>query len=140
MKRQFKFRAWCKNSECHPVGIMRDFSFDKIFTNTYGDRFIEIEPPYILQLKDVIVMQYLGEDCKDINGTELCEGDLITNDFNQGRLCQIKYSHGVFYVIELHKFKNNNYLRQSEVWEYCAHNPCRIMGNIYQNPELLTGE
>lgn len=145
MKRQFKFRAWHKE-----LKVMINFDLESLsegngvvwfFTDDYR---LDHNPEKYWHGwptdNRVLVMEYLGEDCKDSEGMEICEGDLLTNEFLQGKLVQVKYALSSFYVEELHKFKNNNYLRQSAFREFVEHQPCKIIGNIHQNPELLKGE
>ena len=74
-----------------------------------------------------VLMQYTG--LKDRNGTDIFEGDIIQEDVPDG---------GVFIVV----FKDGSFGTQSKEWEFEAF--CNtttgndvIIGNIYENPELL---
>lgn len=94
--------------------------------------------------KDVILMQYTG--LKDKNGKEIYEGDIITtdryiciDDGKQNYVLIVEFEYFSFYAIAHCVNKNKagisngigGILDEDESYE--------ILGNIYQNPELLEG-
>lgn len=94
--------------------------------------------------KRFAVMQYIG--LKDKNGNEIYEGDILCNDEYQTWEWRgvVKFSHGVFGVEWLSNVKS-----QSMVGSWGQKHNLRkldddiverqiIIGNIYENPELLS--
>lgn len=126
--RKFKFRAW------HPkLKIMNDFSFLDIVGSPRGlpgiifDR--EDGSNFALPTIECNIMQYLGEDCKDADGIEFCEGDIIKNPDNV--LAKIIFEKGAFVISLLFGKKNGELEHAFDLID------SKIIGNIYQNPELL---
>ncbi|MFJ5713143.1 YopX family protein [Neobacillus sp. NPDC093127] len=115
--REIKFRAWEKNlKEIIPVHEI-NFENRMINTKSVWRLFDEIE-----------LMQYTG--LKNKNGKEIYEGDIV------------KYKP---------MFGNGNYItavvEYSEHAEWCLGwqplhgvvHKCEVIGNIYENPDLLEG-
>lgn len=123
MNREIKFRAWIKEvDEIREVEYInfwkKKISYPKKFCKEYylNADFDEIE-----------LMQYTG--LKDMDGKEIYEGDILFESFRE------EY----FKVV----FENGSF--RAEVDEYSldledyAH-ICEVVGNIYENPELLEEE
>lgn len=110
--RQFKFRAWNKVKK-----QMLTFDFYALLHNEYTRDF--------LKSSDVIKMQYIGKDCKDSEGIELCEGDIIEDEDCEKYVINYDTEFGCFYP--------DGYEYESP-FDYSE---CRIIGNIYQNPDLI---
>lgn len=125
--REIKFRAWDKeNKEMLEV---ENLHFDEyhnnemtIRTTMYNDYF---------DTEDMILMQYTG--LHDKNGKEIYEGDIVDNGYNN--IGVVKYGEyncscceGVYgwYV-------DGGDIRQAECF-------LEVIGNIYENPDLLKGE
>lgn len=117
MTREIKFRAW------EPTGVVKmltgpiDFWFQACAET--GKNPLKVKP-------DTILMQYTG--LKDKNGKEIYEGDIV--DFGGLKPIKIVWKDAGFQskmyggqVIEL----------REEGMSYFA----EIIGNIYENPELL---
>jgi len=69
------------------------------------------------------IMQYTG--LKDKNGKEIYEGDIVKKENN--KLYQIKYKEFGFQAID----------NLGQNWYLTDWYKCEIIGNIYENPELL---
>ena len=121
--REIKFRAWYKNKMVmiYPKGL----AFDKtgvniLWLNDYEDgNFPEVRGWTGNAFFEL--MQYTG--LKDKNGKEIYEGDIIIADWHDTTPTEIVLP-GWFYTVN----------------EYYGAEDCEIIGNIYENPELLTNK
>ena len=122
--REIKFRAWDKKEKkmynARPVWIMSkegEYSI-KCFGDANCSRYMHKE--------DFILMQYTG--LKDKNGKEIFEGDIALHPglFSNGKPGVIRFSEidASFYWSGKNSLPINN-------------NHITIIGNIYENPELL---
>ena len=125
--REIKFRAWWGEQKImHEFGLGQDY-FKHLFSPIDGENYT-----CELEFADAI-MQYTG--LKDKNGKEIYEGDVL--QYKEGINYMVKYSNnkGRYYVQVKNKW--NDYkanFRKSITW---ASERCVIIGNIYENPELL---
>lgn len=117
--RKIKFRVWLKKQK-----IMRDnvsFHAGNIWT---GYCWIPFNANYEL-------MEYTG--CEDKNGVEIFEGDIVKRAvLYKGEILEsinyVEFENGCFI---LKNSSLNNYLFLSKEYEN------EVIGNIYENPELL---
>lgn len=120
--REIKFRAWDK--ECYQKELcmyswkeMNEVQFDTMFEN----------PRYVL-------MQYTG--LKDINGRDIYEGDIVQMSTSWNSSEQYTKKYGYIRVVEWDnksaKFTN---VIAEKVDPY--YDLIEVIGNIYENPELL---
>lgn len=135
MNREIKFRAWDKKR-----GKMR-FGDDNLQIALNGDLWWQfgqetsrIESRY---QDDFVLMQYTG--LKDKNGKEIYEGDILRNVDNPlvDKLpFEVKWNeyYGAWFWWSLLGEAGTDHLYQN-----IAKN-CEVIGNIYQNPELLEGK
>lgn len=108
MNREIKFRAWSKESNCFVQSGVQ-------FNNTKME----------LEAVGVELMQYTG--LKDKNGKEIYEGDIIGWDY----FCESEKIRRTSVVnFEKGCFECNDYDRPDFVER-------KVIGNIYENPELL---
>lgn len=117
--RKIKFRAWDEDEK-----IMRNVSC--IFWNTLGWYISRFELDGKDMKTGMPIMQYTG--LKDKNGKEIFEEDVLSGDFPDV----------VFWDDDRGQWR----LRNSEnpddtLWEILRDNNPEIIGNIYENPELL---
>lgn len=116
--REIKFRAWDKENGCwasiDSVALCDDGSVAYLLS-------ADGEPPYLEE--DVEIMQYTG--LKDMNGVEIYEGDILQDPDDEGFCYEVEYDYGRF---------------------SCGDNDlidclgCNVVGNRFDNPELLEAD
>jgi len=135
--REIKFRAWEKNlKEIIPVHEI-NFENRMINTNSAWRFFNEIE-----------LMQYTG--LKDKNGKEIYEGDIVSAEsygsamarhhgrdvISKQKLYGIRFERGSFRLYDL---KENHWVAIIDHHVMSKVSELNIVGNIFENPELLEG-
>ena len=129
--REIKFRAWdAENKEMLKV---QELDFEDTF---YGGRLSIRTDQYndYFDMEDMILMQYTG--LKDKNEKEIYEGDVVKFDYRQDENFEIVFEDGAFWI----RSKYNEYVSLHEVIEICKRPnnwQIEVIGNIYDNPELL---
>lgn len=121
MTREFKFRAW------HHGGGDPRVTPDMNYSHPFPILFWKAVEEEVLAVE---LMQYTG--LKDKNGVEIYEGDIIEYDFSNVTDV-VKYSLTEIEDREGSKFPGFT------LYSDCSFH-CRVIGNIYENPELLDGE
>lgn len=115
-----KFRAWSKNDEILSEVVSIDFETENTVTEYFTERDFE----------DVVLMQSTG--LHDKNGKEVFVGDII------------KCTRGCLHEVYIEKEYGGTYIggmpaiylkgiREGYAWTGDE----KIIGNVYQNPELL---
>ena len=134
--REIKFMAWHKEKKILREVLEISFSGGYVILAGFGS-FGEIEAP----IRDVELMQYAG--LKDKNGVEIYDGyilELRANPFSRKRdLFQVVFKDGGF------RDEWNNYIgqylppdiRNRQGGRVRLNEACEVIGNIYENPELL---
>jgi uncharacterized phage protein (TIGR01671 family) len=124
MLREIKFRAWDKqNKNMEEVDLI-------------GSNVLHIKNSEWENIEDFEVMQYTG--LKDKNGKEIYEGDILQLFYGKENtpLTTTK----VFFNEEGYWDSKN--LSEQHPFRACygGFSKCEVIGNIYENPELLEGE
>ena len=135
MSREIKFRAWDGNKAVDFGDLMCKQGHFNAFINTLAERTAANKP----NDNKYKLMQYTG--LKDKNGVEIYEGDVVEHgsrdelDFGVGTVERNKewacfelkcsYDWGDTHT-------SNEVIAASREW--------RVIGNIYENPELLEAE
>jgi uncharacterized phage protein (TIGR01671 family) len=128
MNREIKFRAWHKDlKKMFKIG---QITLEKGTWNFEpNDRdFIGMSIPF---QPSFVLMQYTG--LHDKNGKEIYEGDIVKIKYRDEDIGKVIYEHNGFSIDVTNM--NKNYGRVSFV-----NNFMEVIGNIYDNPELLGGE
>ena len=133
MSREIKFRAWLKEEKKILNVETIDFSEKSI---QYLEK-NEIIDAYLLRtkfLEDVEIMQYTG--LKDKNGKEIYEGDILKYKFPYDR--RLKHVSLVKFIETEASFGLKDiYGNEIPLYRITANNYFEVVGNIYENPELL---
>lgn len=120
--REIKYRAWEKNlREMIPV-----YDIDlksKVINNDSAWRMFD----------EIILMQYTG--LKDKNDVEICEGDIVENKKSKVRSV-VEFVEGCFMYV-YYKDKEKYVVPFHISVEFEEESQCEVLGNIYENPELL---
>lgn len=121
MPRVIKFRAWDaseKEMVCWPS-----------LYNDPDDWFISLlegnEP-------DDVLMQFTG--LADKNGKEIYEGDVLSMDSWEPKNVQVRFIEGAFCLAN----GKGEYIGDIHYINHADRPQSTVIGNIYQNPELLT--
>ena len=133
MSREIKFRAYLKEEKKMVNVETIDFS-EKSIQYLEKNEIIDI---YLLRtkfLEDIELMQYTR--IKDKNGKEIYEGDILKYNFPfDGRLKHV--SPVKFLETEASFGIKDIYGNEIPLYRITANNYFEVIGNIYENPELL---
>jgi uncharacterized phage protein (TIGR01671 family) len=128
--REIKFRAWDK-------GRREYLSAGQILIAVLSGNHPKSSPQYLDILKgaDVYKERFVLEQftgLKDKNGKEIYEGDIIRNQYGLNGV--IKWRNDRFIV----EWMNDGTGLRFDFDHWAINNFIDIIGNIYENPELLT--
>ncbi len=138
MVREIKFRAWVKenNSEQNYAGMyqVHSLSLDGVVVIRSS-----MFAPSLFPINDVVIMQYTG--LKDKNDKEIYEGDVI-KFFDRGNMFDndllpctaqvvMEYARWSIKPIDVKGLRNFQF---NGIGGY---EKCEVIGNIYENPEVL---
>ena len=105
-----KFRAWDKRENTmRDVAVLHFTKGGKVNSIEYWKTPSELKSYHV---RNLVLMQSTG--LKDLNGVEIFEGDIVKVTVNDG-----------FYY--------------SETIKYSGYENKEVIGNVYENPELLEG-
>jgi uncharacterized phage protein (TIGR01671 family) len=124
--REIKFRAWLYQEQEMKNSIDNEkmfiFAVNGLNIKTMDDQ---------LYYPRVSFMQYTG--LKDKNGTEIYEGDILlcddSNEDHEEFKTEVWFGNGQF-LTRHYGYPVHSWCSKKESW-------CEIIGNIYENPELL---
>ena len=127
--REIKFRAWLKEDKKMENVKTMDFT-DKTIRCLKKNEFINAYLLRRVSFDDVELLQYTG--LKDKNGKEIYEGDILFfRDENMKYVVVWQDAAFIIKSIEIRKYSEKMYWIDDV--EIC----CEIVGNIYENKNLL---
>lgn len=120
--REIKFRAWDKNNNKMLIDTNLMFPAISLSGNIIAYRGDE----QMHNTKHLLLMQYTG--LKDKNGVEIYEGDVMSDEMGEdSEVGKVVFVDGAF------RLETDDTLFEPE--EVATFN---VIGNVYNNPELLT--
>lgn len=126
-----KFRALDRlTGKMFPVGII-DYSIQSVYIEEPNGMYCERD------FDEVELMQFTG--LKDKNGKEVFEGDVIRDSDGFEGIVQYDKSYGMYGIAYL-PTKSNGIDMTFEELKDKYWNTFEVVGNIYENPELLEEE
>ena len=124
-----KFRAWDIKYKMMMRVNQIDFEKKTVWLEAdNGDH--ENRHTLTREFKDVIFMQFTG--LKDKNGVEIFEGDIVFDRWANGYTPV--FQNGIYMAYNPKNLMQNDPSTQFNIiWK----DGCEVIGNIYENPELL---
>ena len=123
-----RYRAWIKIEECFADYIESIRFYSKEIDLCWGG----ICESDCFDFDDIELMQSTG--LHDKNGKEIFEGDIV-------KMAKDVYSDPTYYEVIRHRggaYRLESNQHGCELW--LRHTICEVIGNIYENPELLEVE
>ena len=129
-----KFRAWHINKQimCEVIRIDFEQGIITLDLETDDDEYYWMETDW--NFSDVEIMQYTG--CRDKNGIEIYEGDVIKDKYD--KIWLVQYYVGAFVItnkIPDSDGQTSTYSHFSNLSNH--HFYFEVIGNMWNNPELL---
>ena len=137
--KEIKFRVWDKETN----KMYFQLNESPCFGLFEGDRAASIEDVFFYEKQRFELMQYAG--LKDKNGKEIYDGDVVKNSrCGSNRLMHVKWTD----AIEEVSISGCEWTRQNPgfvfeniskgmTYVFIANKDLEVIGNIYENPELL---
>ena len=122
-----RYRAWMKSLKwmCDVTNISFDSKFVDICQQGDTERYTEMS----VEFDEVKLMQSTG--LKDKNGKEIFEGDVV-------KMSKDVYSEPSYYEVIKHRggaYRLESKQHGCELW--LRHTDCEVVGNVFENKELL---
>ena len=125
-----KFRVWMKSLKwmCDVTNISFDSKFVDICQQGDTERYTEMS----VEFDEITLMQSTG--LHDKNGKEIFEGDIV-------KMAKDVYSEPTYYEVVRHyggAYRLESKQHGCELW--LRHTDCEVVGNVYENRNLLEDE
>lgn len=126
--REIKFRAWCKPDDM--AGHMISWGSIKINFRQYLNEETGTDTHRKTGRDQYFLMQYTG--IKDKNGVEIYEGDIV-GMFSNSQQSEVWFEDGSYFIT----LQRSGGSDPSEDLLSNHLSICEVIGNIYENPELV---
>lgn len=123
--RDIKFRAW--DNVNNQMLDVQELNFEDCFYGGYTTVKTTMYSDYF-DIREMPIMQYTG--LHDKNGKEIYEGDILKS-MQWNDIYLVKYIRTAFYLCR----KGNKGFNKITTWNNAEKS--EVVGNIYENPELL---
>ena len=124
--KEIKFRAWANDTMFYLDAGYHIIFWDDPRKVNYGLYTNADDSLVSKEDRGLILMQFTG--LKDKNGKEIYEGDILTSPDGDFEVC---FDEGCFWVSQELDFN-------APLYVYATYeNICEVIGNIYENPELI---
>ena len=127
-----RYRAWISEADTMTNDLKGiDFENETVVLKKFywEDGFPVEEEVFEVEIGNAILMQSTG--LKDKNGKEIFEGDIV-------KMSKDVYSEPTYYEVVRHRggaYRLESKQHGCELW--LRHTDCEVVGNIYENKELL---
>lgn len=141
---RYKFRAWLKQEKKIVVPYAINFEERVVFFDEKYENVERFERIRIVSFDEIELMEYIGKS--DVHDVEICVGDIVKVHYEYesydgyvegSTLCVVEYvdewCRVIFHYLE---DKDGNYYSVEDL----DMNDVEIVGNIYENKELLENE
>lgn len=128
MGRQYKFRAWDKKDKVVRDVVGMSFYHDAVSVDIEYGKYLQDDA------KRFELMQYTG--LKDKNGTEIYEGDVVLDKYEEVKIVQ--WYEGQFVVTRQVLNGSGKRFEYNNINNHINHySKFEVIGNIYENPNFL---
>lgn len=127
-----RYRAWISEADTMANDLKGiDFENETVVLRKlyYEDGFSVETEVFEVEIGNAILMQSTG--LVDKNGKEIFEGDIV-------KMAKDVYSEPTYYEVVRHRggaYRLESKQHGCELW--LRHTNCEVVGNVYENPELL---
>lgn len=148
MVKEIGYRAWIKKEkrmvECSGIklGNCPQGFYGVYYRDVPKEENVESKGDIYLYRDDIILMQYTG--LKDVNGKKIYEGDVMKPQYTFDRNFVVVYDENLC-SFELRNSPDESYITSEHLYDTTGQNDLgynfwEVLGNIHENPALLTKE
>ena len=135
MNREIEFRAWLKKEKRMIDVLSIEFDAKLIVFYKQDEEYEDVIRTTFAPFDQIELIQYTG--IKDKNGVEIYEGDILKHF--KGNIYIVEFHNGAFKLLRYNPYKGIPiaYYSFNTFYDMGNMNELEVIGNIYENPELL---